>query len=490
MVNGLDIFHRSVVYRAMAASTDLSLKDVARALDSLTVEQTKDLVVHFGVKLNVLTDIEIQYRDRCPRLHILQAWLDRDTEASWEKIVGRLKETGMNVLGQRLMMQYCPQLSTGTSSADTTKSAPGRCHPLAVAQVDIDDVRASSADTTKSASVPTMQPMISTPSPAAPTDIPPATGHAQSLVVSQGNITIVKAVILRLEKTFSNIASATRSVICDKESHYPNFLEEFRDHLFNMPVAQKAAHVKFFRESEDDILEAKNIRKIFVILSRYWNYRNYEVLEQIIIWFCDDSLQTRMQEYCTMLEEFEKATPVDVYVSAISASKSLKVAFSKMVVQIDKPSSECTLYDIRKFKEEIAEAASLRSHSVYIDGVGVHCVMVVLSFPPSALGWVLAAMTQDFMSTHHLTDVTVDGRFLTLIQAERQQLVCALNYSTVKPLLADTPNSGHLPYSRQTTMYQVFSVLKKPLNSGHLNNGHSVLHRRNYKQPPNSRHSN
>ena len=326
-----------------------------------------------------MTDIiEVQYRNSCPKLHLLQTWLDRDTEASWEKIVVRLKETGMDVLAQRLTTQYCPQLSTDTSSADTTKSA-----------------------TT------------------------PPTGHDKPLALTQ-NVDDVKATEAILEKKFSSIATSTRVAL---KSHDPNFLEEFRDYLLNMTVAKKATHVKFFRESEDDILKAENIRKLFAILARHWNYHNYEILEKIVISFCDDSLQTRMQEYCTMLEEFERSTPVDIYLEAISASQSLKVKFSKMVVQIDKPSSECTLYDIRKLKEEIAEAASLGPYSIYFDGVDVHCVVVVLSFPPSAVGWVLAAMTPDFMTTHHLTEVTVDGKHLTTIQTERQLLVCVWNYS-------------------------------------------------------------
>ena len=170
----------------MAASTDLSLEDEARALDSLTIEQTKDLVVHFGVKLNVVTDIEAQYRDRCPKLHLLQAWLDRDTEASWEKIVGRLKETGMDVLAERLMTQYCSQLATNTSSADTTKSATA-----------------------------------------------PPTGHDKPLPVTQ-NIDNVRATMVSLKKKFSSIVTSTRVAL---ESHDPNFLDEFRDYLLNMTVA-------------------------------------------------------------------------------------------------------------------------------------------------------------------------------------------------------------------------------------------------------------
>ena len=43
---------------------------------------------------------------------------------------------------------------------------------------------------------------------------------------------------------------------------------------------------------------------------------------------------------------------------------------------------------------------------------------------------------------------------------------------TVEPLLADTPNSGHLPYNGQYAMYQLLfpyiPYFKKLPNSGHI----------------------
>jgi hypothetical protein len=228
----------------------------------------------------------------------------------------------------------------------------------------------------------------------------------------------VKATILRLERMFADLITTTRSAMCKKESCDCMFLDRFRDYLFVLPVAKKAIHVKFFRKNEDDILEAKNIRKLFVILSRYWSYNNHEILLEITVWFCDESLQASMQEYCKMLEGFEKATTVDIYVSAIPLKEKQKEAFSKIVVQMDKPSSECTLYDIRVLNEAIVEESYLESHSVYISSVTSKCVVVEFTFPTSALGWVLAAMTPNFMTTHLLTEVTVDGNCLTVVKAE------------------------------------------------------------------------
>ena len=384
---------------------------MVRALGTLSDEKTKELVFHLGVPTYMLDNIGSRCSVESQSIHAIQTWLDRDTDASWEKIVRGLIEIKMNVLAKRVATQHCPQFLEAASAL----------------------IMSATVHTTQP--IPTLaQEAHATPSPAATTSstdseqsLKPATSDDTqpqlAVAIRITSVADVKATIMRLEKKFIGLVSSTRSAMCDKERHDHTFLDEFRDHLFNLPVSKKAAHIKFFRESEDDILEAKNVRKIFVILSRYWSYRNYEILLVITVWFCDESLQASMQEYCKMLEGFEKATTVDIYVSAISACKKLVVAFSEMVAKIAKPHSQCTLYDIRKLKEEIAEAATLESHSVYIDSEGVQCVVVVFRFPTSAVGWVLAAMTPNFMTTHLLTEVTVDGKCLTIMTGHISVLV-------------------------------------------------------------------
>ena len=131
-------------------------------------------------------------------------------------------------------------------------------------------------------------------------------------------------------------------------------------------------------------------------------------------------------KYRVSLETFEIHTAVDIYISAVpdEISEENKNGFSKMVVKINKPSSQCTLHEVRKLNEAIIATSNLESHSVYISGVTKNCVVVALRFPSSAVGWVLAAMTPDFIHTHHLTEVTVDGKQLTVIQKEKMKLVC------------------------------------------------------------------
>jgi hypothetical protein len=257
--------------------------------------------------------------------------------------------------------------------------------------------------------------------------MPSTTDGTQPLAVTAWSIEKVKVTILELEKRFADLTCDAQLEIDENEKQGRRFLDRFRSHLLLMPVVKRVTHVKFFQEKLDDILAAKTTQKILAIICLYSNYdyRNYEILLHLITRFCGAPLQRGMQEYRKMLEGFEKATTVDVFISAIppeDKSKELEDSFSKMVVKIDKPSSECRLYEIRKLNEAIIEGSYLNSYSVYVGSVSPNCVVVVFRFPTSAVGWVLAAMTPNFMTTHLLTSVTVDGECLTVVKAERDEL--------------------------------------------------------------------
>ena len=387
----------------MAASTKLSLKDVVKALDKLTTAETQELVIRFGVPHHVLVDLQTQYN---PKICFIKTWLESDMEASWEKIVSGLQEIKKAVLAKEITTRHCPQSSP--PSTDPSNSATA----LAVQPV---STTAEAAPATPSSS--TASAIDSVPPSMSVTD------PTQPLPVPAWSVAKVKATILQLKMKFSVLTASAKIEITKKESQDPSFFEIFRTSLQLLPVSEKPSHAKFFKDSEDEIEEAKNARKVLVILCRYLNYRNYEILVHITEMFCDAPLQKSMQEYCKMLEEFEMATTVDVFKCAISAGEKLSLAFSEMVVKIKKSSSECRLCEIRKLKEEIAEGSSLHSYNMYIDSEGVQCVVVVLRFPSSAAGWVMAAMTPDFMHTHHLIEVALDRDYLTIEEGDRKELV-------------------------------------------------------------------
>ena len=160
---------RGVVVMAFSS---MSPQRVVRALQELSIEKTIELVFHLGVDPNILKDIE----KRCnPKINAIQTWLERDDDASWEKIVSGLKQIGMNALAKKVATRYCQPTTLHTTQPTTTP-----------AQEAVTSSAASKQTTTSHqpvAPTPSKQPVISEPWPAAPTltEQPAASDHTESM---------------------------------------------------------------------------------------------------------------------------------------------------------------------------------------------------------------------------------------------------------------------------------------------------------------------
>ena len=221
---------------------------------------------------------------------------------------------------------------------------------------------------------------------------------SQPAITEERSIEMVKAEIENLEDEFLQITCETRALLSEREKQDKKFLETFSDFLLNFPVAKKAIHIKFFEKNEDEILKAENIRKLFAIIGRYCNYRNYEIIVHVVKKFGDVKLKTSITMYCSAIDMFELCTTVDVYLKDISALPDGEICrgFTRMAMKIQKKISECTLHEIRKQKEAIAENASVHSYGVYIESVAESSVLVQLRVHPDCAEMVLAAVTPDF----------------------------------------------------------------------------------------------
>ena len=388
----------------MAASHGISPTELATALQTLTPDEAKELFFYLKVPLHSLNSIPANQSGNMAKISYIQLWYDSDLEASWDRIVEGLERIGKKTLADRLASQYCGRTPT-SAAVNLTPDLPSS--PATAPEASGPQTSGSSP------SDPSLGPVARPSSPSSPSD----------------RVSQARAEIDRLSDTFSDLMSDTRDEMCMRESVDPAFLDKFRDCLLNLPVAKKAPHTKFFRESEDDFLVAKNTRKVFAILRRYCNYRNYRnyaVLQEVVRKFCEAVLQRRMQEYCESLEKFEKETAVDIYLVAIEASDILKTSFTKMTVKINKPASECTLHEIRKLKEAITERASLHSYSMYIEEESVGSVQLELGFPASCVGWILGVFTPDFLATHLLSDVVLGQQHLSILDWPQEKLVCSL----------------------------------------------------------------
>ena len=218
--------------------------------------------------------------------------------------------------------------------------------------------------------------------------------------------------IEHLQEEFSDLKSDGRELLSERESQNPKFVRKFRDHLLDLPVTKKQVHIHFFSRNVDEIVAAETIQMLFIILGRYCNYSNYEIIFHVVKRFCHE-LKGRMLTYRDSLTSFEKSTTVDVYLCAISARPGgeIRKGFIRMTMKINKPPSECSLHEIRELKESIEERASIESYAMYIESPGEGSVHVGLLIHEGVILMAAAVLyTTDFRQANHLTEVIIEGR--------------------------------------------------------------------------------
>ena len=375
------------------AATNLPMLEVVNAIQPLSIEKTRNLVFHLGVPPTALDDIEGQCSGDTRKQKFVEKWLNLDSKASWGRLVSALQQIDMNVLAVGIESVYVSKAHTLASDGPEARPPLPPCPPSLPPR-----------------SPPSLPPRSPTLPQVTPDKMATSTHYSTEPVSANGEIVKnVKASIECFENQFSDLMSDTRSFLSERESQDKEFLDKFRDHLLLLPVTKKATHVTFFLKCEDEILDAKNIRKLFAILSRYCNYSNYEIVLIIVKKYGEATLVQRMLDYQKSFESFEAETTIDVYLSAISARPEGKICkeFYRMAMTINKPASVCTLREIRWLKESIAENASVHSYSVYIESIDNGSVKVILGIHPSAVELLKAVMTPHYMSMHHLKDVFI-----------------------------------------------------------------------------------
>ena len=249
-----------------------------------------------------------------------------------------------------------------------------------------------------------------TPAPADPL-IPHDNSSPSSLLIAasfEKMVELTKATIRFLQGEFYDINFEAQELLCRSARQDSKFLNRFKNYIVNLPVTKKEVHIQFFINNHKEILKAKRIQKLFIILGQHCNYTNYEIILHIVKMFCKELTQ-RMLSYRDSLIVFEKTTPVNVYLCAVSAPPGGRIftGFLEITMKINKLASECTLHEIQELKESIEKEAALESYAVYIDTpeTGSVCVRLCIL---EEVGWMVGVvLTPDFRDKCLLSEVTV-----------------------------------------------------------------------------------
>ena len=392
-------------------SVHLELTALHRSLGNLSWSDVKLMAIHLDgcMDLALLTDIEREHPVEERVLYAMKAWLDKDCEASWAKVVSALRAISKNVLAVKMENEYCtakkpmttPHAYSGLcGSAVVSPHPPTELNSVAHSLVHEEPqpgLGLASLCQSQPENVLTSEATASSRALALP-DFDCTSAVSQDSSVGDRNSCVAEEAA-QLQEQFVIVLTHTKICFMKKEATSKEFLFEFQITLTTLPLSKRYEHMHFLKQEKDRIKKA-NIEEIFDILEPYLNYVDYAFLEFIIKEFGTSKLQKEMKEYIAELEKFEKKTTVKD--SAILDKRNVPAYFNKLTVTQAKDPAQCSLYEVRKFKNDVVNRSTLNVYAVYLKGVSCSSVNIIFALPPEAYAELLEVFDEQFMVTHKI----------------------------------------------------------------------------------------
>ena len=383
-----------VSYRVMSDRPELP--QLVNALEELSPQEVRYMCTKLGVDQYTLDTIDADHRDALTRIpKYLQAWLDRDSHPSWAKIVEQLsqsKKLNKSTLSETIMNKYCPlgrSVSPRLSQSSNTSSSLGDSTSSDLSSDDSVSECSSHKDCIHQG--------------ASDIEVAPATLAEQATVLpssehkpDEHKLRCVSKAAYALTEQFRSVVISANVYLSEKELSGKE-LNRFKIDLTTLPMLKKYKKLRFLRKKKNKILRAETMQAIFNILDPYWNYVDYSLLEYIVNKYCNKKVRSQMKKYKLKLEEFERATSVQDFTSALPDHRRFPMKHATLKASVQVNPAACSLHDARKIKESIAEKASLEPYVALLRGLNVSSVVLTIAFPHAARKYVEQALDDEFL---------------------------------------------------------------------------------------------
>ena len=342
-------------------------RELVSALSSLKWSDVKLMAIHLPrMDITVLDKIEEDHPNDSKQrvMYAMKEWLQRDTEASWAKVVSALRETNMDSLATKIeedhpmtmskILEPTPLLSSHSASLESQPTATATtCSSTEPSVHSVEHIAMPSQDEATCSPVDKIQGIK------------------------------IKAALLRTK--FTSVLIHTKICFMEKEvEESGKFLRAFQVTLTSLPLFKQYEDKDFLKEEKNRIKKAKDVDEVFEILDPYWNYVDYDLLEHIIKEFGTSDLQEEMRKYVAELERYEKKTTVHDFSLATQGKVVVPAHYRELAIKLDKDPNECTLHDVRQFKKSVENESTLESYTLLFRRVICSSVEIILAFPPEA----------------------------------------------------------------------------------------------------------
>ena len=226
------------------------------------------------------------------------------------------------------------------------------------------------------------------------------------LSLSQSEELRIKQDIEVLQDTFVALKDEVFELVKTKP------VDTFKVRLISMDVDGEEYYVPFLKEIVD---RHNTIVGIWMELSRYLNFLNYEILEHILKKFKDDILQTRMKDYLKDIQRFFKTTRLCDFLKCwpvrgkTPPEKELRKFLS---TKTKKDWNTCTLEELDCVRHNLAKRLLIPSFALDPADAGPGCVSMTYSIPPSMVAQLQSHIQNAELKVFADMDIetiTVDG---------------------------------------------------------------------------------
>ena len=251
---------------------------------------------------------------------------------------------------------------------------------------------------------------------------------------------ILKAKIIKLERDFSKLRFGIYRLIRNEP------VDLFIAGLLAMDVNGQEHHVPFLTEITQD---KRTVLEVWMKLSPYLNFLNYEILQHILFNFSDDNLQKEMEDYETQMKKFFQATRLCDFLDCwpVRGKTPPVEQLCDFVVKHKKDWNTCTLRDLDLLENSLARKLFLPTFAVILKDASPGCVSVTFSVPafmvPQLQSVVRDTELKEFVDMEVET-ITVDG--VVVYEAPLLQYTTLLKrLYTSRSLLQPLPDSKPKP---------------------------------------------
>ena len=215
-----------------------------------------------------------------------------------------------------------------------------------------------------------------------------------------------------LEDEFIDITIQTYDKIKEKDID----VDRFKARLMSLPIKYKEEHKDFFKQIENELEKESTINSIWMKLSKYWNFMNYTLLENLIRNIGDRSLKQNMKSYLSSLETFRRNTRLCDFAKHCPAveSRPSEADLKEFVLHLKLDWETCTLEQLEELKGDIIRKFLLPSFALILKKVS-HGSLIVTWLLPAQIASTLVQDLENtdnkgFFKEHKIECMTIDGK--------------------------------------------------------------------------------